>query len=515
MLIAVLLLGFGLRLFHLDNQSLWWDEIKTIDRATGSLAQLIANILVKRDQVPFYYMLMQVWVRLGTGAFVVRFFSVISGVFNVALVYQIGRSFGSRLTGVLAAFFLAVSPFHIYYSQEARMYTLMPTAVLLAHWFLLRIFQKATRWNWAGYGLAMLAAIYTHYFSALILLAHYIFFALHFRRVKKLFGQWIVTTAVVTGLVGFWIRQVMQHNGYNESVPGWIPAAKWVEPLITFFTFSAGSTIEPARLSGWIVLVIYLLGMGMVLTTIRPPATTSLTVPVTQQRWFRARFLLCWTLVPILLTYLISLDMSPLFTNRFSIYMDRYLIGTLPGLVLVSAWGLVQLAKRRGWPWLVWAGAAGVAVFTLPSLHNLYTNPAYARLDMQTAVSTLSTHAQPNDVLFGGSDLLLPLAYYAQDPIPLVELPPPVAVASLQETFAGVMTKQLATAPDADRAWVLTTLYNSNPHGFPDERNRLVNKPDAYQRWFDERYEPVQKWTFPGVRLALYQLEEIGDWSNP
>lgn len=53
-LLLILLLAFGLRLYGLDHQSLWWDELKTIDRATLPWPDLRTDFITTKDQLPFY-----------------------------------------------------------------------------------------------------------------------------------------------------------------------------------------------------------------------------------------------------------------------------------------------------------------------------------------------------------------------------------------------------------------------------------------------------------------------------
>ena len=125
-LLLILLLAFALRLYGLANQSLWWDELKTWERATVPLNQMLTNLIGIRDQVPLYYWMMRFWRTIGTEPTILRLISVYFGTLSIPLVYKIGRRLDGQATGLLSAFLLAISPFHIWYSQEVRMYTLLP-----------------------------------------------------------------------------------------------------------------------------------------------------------------------------------------------------------------------------------------------------------------------------------------------------------------------------------------------------------------------------------------------------
>jgi uncharacterized membrane protein len=118
-------------------------------------------------------LLLHLWRELGgESVFALRFLGVVIAVLNVPLLYQLGRvSFGKRV-GLAAAFFLAISPFHVWQSQEMRNYSLLLFFNLLS---VVGLFQFALasgrrrrpRWLllWA---LAGLAGIYTHYFGAFL-----------------------------------------------------------------------------------------------------------------------------------------------------------------------------------------------------------------------------------------------------------------------------------------------------------------------------------------------------------
>ena len=129
----------------------------------------------------------------GDSEFSIRILSVIFGVVSLPVIYHMGRLLGGRRVGLTAVFLLTISPFHIWYSQEARMYTLVTFLVLLAHYFLFRQLRTNARANWLGYGAAMLLALYTHLFALLIMMVHYVFFTLYYRFLKPLTVRWFGT----------------------------------------------------------------------------------------------------------------------------------------------------------------------------------------------------------------------------------------------------------------------------------------------------------------------------------
>lgn len=171
-LAIIILLALILRLARLTFQPLWWDEGWSLYFTTTDVRTMLELTAVDIHP-PFYYLLLHLWIKLfGASVFSVRLLSAAIGTATVPLLYAAGR----RLLGVkgalLAAFLLAISPFHIYYSQEARMYGLVTLLGLATFYFALR--WEPGDWgtgNWIGYVLTAVAALYTQYYVAFLLLA--------------------------------------------------------------------------------------------------------------------------------------------------------------------------------------------------------------------------------------------------------------------------------------------------------------------------------------------------------
>ncbi|MGQ9600143.1 MAG: glycosyltransferase family 39 protein [Anaerolineae bacterium] len=167
-------LALALRLIGLGFQPLWWDEGWSLYFAASDLPSLAAQTAVDIHP-PLYYLLLHGWIAAwGPGVISVRLLSVLIGVATVPLLYRVGaRCIGER-GGRWAALLLAVSPFHIYYSQEVRMYGLVTLLGLAATAWGLGWSLRARRglWRqWLGYVLAATAALYTQYYAAFLLLA--------------------------------------------------------------------------------------------------------------------------------------------------------------------------------------------------------------------------------------------------------------------------------------------------------------------------------------------------------
>jgi mannosyltransferase len=516
--VLVILLAFTLRVFRLDFQSMWWDEIATVFRAGIPFQEMLGNLLVIRNHMPLYFVVLQGWGHLGLSEFVIRYFSVLAAIIGLAILYTLGKSIAGRQTGLIALLLLTISPFHILFSQEARMYTLMTTLILAAHWCLFVIFrqEKASRWWWFGYTVLMITAVYTHYFAVLLLLAHYIFFTLHYRHRPELFKRWLVSGIIVGALFALWFLGMVTTGGYANAPISWIKPVRFHDPLLTLLSFAAGPTLDLSKPGGYIVLGFYLFTIFVVFWAI---ARRPWPIESTQNQFLSmsARLLLLWLFVPMLIIFVISLDWP--FEQARSIYMDRYLIISLPAMTLLGAWGIVYVAgqtKKRGFVILV---IALVCLATLPSLLNVYGNGRYARTDWRQAFKLLEIHWQPDDLLLLNASHTLPYYYYASDDsltmlqLPIIDIKSDSAEMDWN-SFGKAFLDEVQTN---GTVWFIESFANGDTHGFPHTRNAAqINDVDheAHLKWLADHCQLSEELNVTGIRLISYDLSicaEIGE----
>lgn len=177
--LALLLLLIGalaLRVHRLAAQSLWYDEAVTAQVAGRGIAEL-TRWTADDIQPPLYYYVVAGWTAVaGRSEWALRFPSVGFGVLTAALMWAVARRlFASRPAARLAALVATLSPLYVYYAQEARMYTQLTFLGVLAGYALWRAMERdgraAARW-WLAFVAAAVAALYTHYFAAFLLLAY-------------------------------------------------------------------------------------------------------------------------------------------------------------------------------------------------------------------------------------------------------------------------------------------------------------------------------------------------------
>jgi len=173
----ILLLGTVLRLYGLENQSLWNDELESWRQSSfDTPMEVLREGVIPNTHPPAFQLLLYGVVQcLGSREALLRLPSAVSGVLAILVIYLLGRRLFSHREGLLAAFFLAVLWAPIYYSQEARNYSLLLLFTELAAYFWLgMVLQTREREPWKqrdvlGYILTALAASYTHYFGLLLI----------------------------------------------------------------------------------------------------------------------------------------------------------------------------------------------------------------------------------------------------------------------------------------------------------------------------------------------------------
>lgn len=205
-LAGIVVLAAGLRLYRIDTE-LWLDEIMVQLRyASLEIRQLLSTFDSQNHQ-PLYSILANVAHNInGGGDWSIRIPAVIFGVASIWALWSFGRRVTSASEATLGALVLAVSYHHVWFSQNARGYTMMMCLAVIATGILLRIGQgqgKVARLSW-GYGILMALAAYTHLTAALIAVGHAIAVVLVTRwrdRESRLIATWCGIALTLSALL--------------------------------------------------------------------------------------------------------------------------------------------------------------------------------------------------------------------------------------------------------------------------------------------------------------------------
>ena len=368
LLLLIVLAGLALRIYDLGGESVWFDEAVSIDVSRLGFVEQIKWVAgpSKETNPPFYYMVLHLWIPVfGDSEFVARFPSVVFGVLSIVLTCSVGRLLFGKRAGLLAALIIALSFFHIRYSQEARGYTLMVLLALVSCYSLLKMVSGWKR-RWAAvYILSSVLLCYTHYFGLFTILAQNIFcFTLFLRRGRAGglgFTRWILVqvTLGVLYIPGF-ILLVRRFSSVRGSF--WIPEPHYRD-LFDYFNNYAGSVYMLALLTGFVLLAIAnseKLRSVKGLKGLFAPADEA--APVKDITYGEKIYLLLLLIaVPVIAPFVFSLIFTP-------IMVSRYAIVSSVGFYLLASAGMSVINKRP----VLYAIAAVVILLSAGKLYKYY-----------------------------------------------------------------------------------------------------------------------------------------------
>jgi hypothetical protein len=172
----VVLLGGAFMRFHaLDRQSLWDDELSTVRTISLPVHQMAQRFETYETNPPLYFLQLKVWRALHSRSLVrLRANSALWGSLSLFLIFLLGRRYGGDSLGLLAMALLALSPFHLAYSQELRCYT-MAVTIALAGWLNLERLISGERRSLPFQILLWTAQLYTHFWGVFVVMAEMVY----------------------------------------------------------------------------------------------------------------------------------------------------------------------------------------------------------------------------------------------------------------------------------------------------------------------------------------------------
>ncbi|NPV45557.1 MAG: phospholipid carrier-dependent glycosyltransferase [Armatimonadetes bacterium] len=388
---GLLVLALAVRLWNLGGQSLWVDEVLQFNISREPLWRLVQAVAGGADNSPpvYHTVLHYVIAAGGTSEWALRLPSALFGSTSVVLIYIIARQLGQTRGAPLAGLLLALSPLHVWYSQEARMYSLMVMLVLGQTVVLLRALRHPSWSAWSAYCLLTIVALYTYPYVLLSCLGQGCWLALGQQRRQQALKPWLLATGVAGLSFVPWVLTLLHREDLTAGLE------KAVSPAValgyTALTFIAGYNIGPsvaelhvnrgvsALLPHWPYLAAYgLLGAAGLGATV--------------WHWRRERCSLslaaCMVLWPVLGVLAVS-EVMPSIT-----YNVRYALAAVPFLCLGFGVGLGSL---RSGPRVVLV--IGFIALSGLSLWRGQTLPQYLREDNRAAAAYVAQAGQPGELV--------------------------------------------------------------------------------------------------------------------
>jgi len=219
-------LGFALRLYRIGYQSVWWDEAYSVHVAQRGMAAVLGLPgSIAWNHPPLHYGLLTGWTRLaGFSELSIRYLSLLLGVLLLPATYRVARRLFDRPTALATMAVAALSPAYVVYSQEARVYALLPLLYLLLLYALHRLTEAgepAPLRRWLGLAVVEALILYSHFIAVLgVLCANLFLLAAWLWRRRLSLRAWIGSQALVVALCVPWLWNVARHWDYVRSQAG-------------------------------------------------------------------------------------------------------------------------------------------------------------------------------------------------------------------------------------------------------------------------------------------------------
>ncbi|HEY3723839.1 MAG TPA: glycosyltransferase family 39 protein [Acidimicrobiia bacterium] len=161
-----------LRFWHLGSQSIWYDEFVTTQDVHNRFAEMLISALPHTEgSPPLYFILQWLWLPIaGRGDAAVRSLAALAGIATVPVVYVLARELRqTSRVALVAAFLVATNPLFVWYSQEARPYSLLALTGAVSVLMWARALRLGRRSDFVWWGVAAAAAFCTHYFAIFLI----------------------------------------------------------------------------------------------------------------------------------------------------------------------------------------------------------------------------------------------------------------------------------------------------------------------------------------------------------
>lgn len=321
----ITLVAIILRIYKISAQPLWLDEIYAVQLSRQGLSAIIQNSL--RDPHPPVYYILQM---LTSGLWNVqsewgwRWLSALCGIVTIPVFYFLCRRFSGRMASSIAALTLAVSPFHVYYSQEARPYAFVTLLAVVTTSIVADLLaNQKSRSHWIALTLLSFIGLFSNYFYALIIGVQALILLL--RTHQREWWIYALIMASGIGLDGYFIStgvsNFLQQNINAQSLT-----------IVTYLQALAG---EPARFAvrwqHWLLMAV--VGGVVILGSI-----------IAIRRW-RKSLLEFYFFLQLLLALLFFFGLEVAFSFRLPKHVSRQLLMLIPALFSLLAIGMNFLGK--------------------------------------------------------------------------------------------------------------------------------------------------------------------------
>ena len=397
-LLTILLLALFLRMINLD-QSLWLDEAA---QALESARPLNQQYLIYADfHPPLYHYLLHFWMTMGRAEWVMRMSSVLPGVLTVFLTYLIGSKLVNKQIGRLAALLLAIAPYHIYYSQELRMYSLS------TFWAAMLIYAFISR-KWWLHTVALIGGLYTIYLFPFVVLAELVYLMLVGRgdpsgrsygeQFNTFVKQWVFSCIIAGLSLTPWLPHFIKQFQGGVDLPSIWPEWKnissvsaWKAFPLTYAKFMLGRiTFSPKLLYAGLIAIGSIFFLPSIFVNFIDIGRSKLRLKLKTD----ILVVVLWLVIPIIIAWLLSFWVP--------INGPWRLLLTIPAFYLLVVIGAESISNQT----LRKICISGLIFTSLFGTFTYHINSNFHREDWQSAMKFLN-----NQIFEDNSDTIIIQAF--------------------------------------------------------------------------------------------------------
>lgn len=335
--LSILFFGAVLRFYHIDFQSIWLDEVHTMNEANpkNSFGELY-NVIMSGEQMPplFFYILYFLFKIFGYTTFVARMYAAVLGISSLYAIYILGKELINKQIGLIAALLLCINSFHLYYSQEARPYGFLLLFSMLAFYRLIRYIKIPTRKNAIIYGVFSALMIHSHFFGLFALFAQYFILLVFLLASEKQERKQFFINSLFSGIIALllYIPAITILIKVSAIKEFWIPAPTLDVYTLIFKEFFGNSE-----------LLLTMIGLIMLFYFIRLSKEEDF--PMKYKTLLDNKMVFSFI---VLMSWIVLVILIPLIRSYLSIPMiiSRYFIVVLPAIIILISIGIYQFKNR-------------------------------------------------------------------------------------------------------------------------------------------------------------------------
>jgi len=386
-LALILLIATATRLYGINSESLWFDEAFSVYHAQQSLGHIVT---LPESTPPLYLITLHFFTKVfGNSEFWVRMPSLIFGVLSVLLIFLLAKKIFNQKVGVYASLLLAFSSYHVYYSQEARTYSLLVFLSILSMYFFVNYLTSNRRYYGVLYAISTALLLYSHVYALFLVLAQNVVYVYSMMDKKKWLyriKEWslfqFLLFIIYAPWMGIFLSQIRVMNAGS-----WITTRNILDVFFVSFGYSGGVLL------GLLYSALFVYGCYEIMRG-RKMLSRSQAYMV---------LLALWIILPIVIPVIYSLLISPIF-------FCRYIIFCIIPFFIIIAYGLTKIRRPV-------ANAIMIIAVLLSIFYLVEQTKAIEKNQWENVIEQVNTIKSDNDVILldYGYNILPFLYYYNQD----------------------------------------------------------------------------------------------------